>query len=41
VGNIYSLKEKAHTSMEQDGSGCIGVVATRVTLSVKVIFTTP
>lgn len=30
VGSIYSLKEKAQTSMEQDGSGCIGVVATRV-----------
>jgi hypothetical protein len=29
VGSIYSLKEKAQTSMEQDGSGCIGVVATR------------
>jgi hypothetical protein len=30
VGSIYLLKEKAQTSMEQDGSGCIGVVATRV-----------
>jgi hypothetical protein len=30
VGSIYLLKEKAQTSMEQDGSGCIGVVAMRV-----------